>query len=461
LPAAATLLLLATTNTLSQDIAVLPFMWIVPLGLYLLSFILCFNNPRAYSRPGYGLALLAGLAWIAWLMFPTHGLSLIWRSVTYLAVFFVCCMVCHGEVARLKPGPSHLTAFYLMLAIGGALGGIFVAVVAPLVFDNYYELPLGLVIALGLALIAYFSDADCRLYRGRPYWASSMVVLLALGLAIILVGAPLLQKPAQLSSSRNFYGTLTVREQHNYFPMRHAYTLRHGSTIHGIQFVNETLSRLPTGYYGERSGVGIALGALARQSNRRIGLIGLGIGTLSAYAQDSDYLRYYEIDPAVKTIAESEFTYLAESPARTDIVLGDARLSLEQEPTQSFDLLVLDAFTGDAIPVHLLTREAFTTYLRHMRADGVLAVHITNRHLDLRPVLFAVAAELGLDSAEIRHTARPGERGQYNSVWVLLTRDAEFLMHPDITASRGEREKNQASFRVWTDEYASIFRVLK
>ena len=461
LPATATLMLLATTNKLSQEIAVIPFLWILPLSLYMLTFILCFNSPRWYSRAWYGAAFLLGVAAICWLIYFGRHSPLLLQIVIYLIVFFVCAMVCHGEVARLKPGPSHLTAFYLFLALGGALGGILVALVAPLVFDYYFELHIGLMATALLAYAAHFADPEGLFYRGRPYWASAVFGLAFLGLAISLANDPQIRQKDTISKSRNFYGTLTVREQHKKFPTRHAYALLHGTTIHGLQMVRPGLAQKPTGYYGHSSGIAVALDSYSSQDNRRMGVIGLGIGTLSAYGTEGDYLRFYEIDPAVEAVARTRFTYLKDTAAKIDVVLGDARLSLETEDSQQFDMLVLDAFNSDAIPVHLLTREAFDTYLRHLKPDGVIGVHISNKYLDLRPVLFSVAAHTGLSVVLINNSGRSANWWEYRSTWVLLTKNQSFLNHPEILAAGSEYGQDISKFRLWTDEFAALFKVLK
>ena len=530
LPACASALLLATTNKLCQDIAVMPFLWVLPLAIYLLSFIICFDNPRWYQRGPFAIALVAALPAVCWALIMETDLSLRWQVVIYSSALFVCCMVCHGELYRLRPDPRRLTGFYLMIAAGGALGGLFVAVVAPLIFSDYYEMHWALLLCGALFTIicagdrkstspgqwrwlacvltlAMFGGGDALLaWSGRKYpdligqqvpfmrvlWWSAMGLLVVLWLArkqhrtfqhwrflvcfwlilgLIALGTALWFQAQDfgervLARSRNFYGTLKVCEYRRDDPQEHYYLLEHGRITHGLQFVHPEYAKWATTYYGDESGLARGIAALP-ESPRRIGMVGLGTGTMAVFGRAGDYLRIYEINPEVVRLAGSRFTYLSNSPAQVEIALGDARLSMEHEPAQGFDLLALDAFNSDAIPVHLLTREAFELYDRHVKTNGVIAVHVSNRYLDLHPVIQNVAKHFNFKLAFIDfEEEEEGEDGEgewwvYSSTWALLTRNEEILKRPDIQNFVGAAGTNAPVIPLWTDDFASIFQILE
>ncbi|MBI5384200.1 MAG: fused MFS/spermidine synthase [Verrucomicrobia bacterium] len=541
LPACASVLLLATTNKLCQDVAVIPFLWVLPLGLYLLTFIVCFDSPRWYSRVAFGVLLVPAVAASCWTLARTDDVPLVNQVVIYSAVLFVGCMVCHGELYRLKPHPRFLTSFYLMIAVGGALGGGFVAVMAPLIFDTYAELPWSLGACLLLFLIVCALDKGglapsgwrvfgllCSLLAGvaldrtwvwftgwlkahqeRLHWSFPanpswryveqlhwviwlgvaglvvraflkrhsarprrwhLITCALLGAALWWIGATLWTqswraRQGALSLARNFYGVLSVREYERADPDKHYLVLQHGRITHGLQFVEPASARWPTTYYGENSGIGLALRHASRQQDRVIGVVGLGTGTLAAYGKKGDRLRFYEINPEVQRLAQERFTYLKQCPARVEVVLGDARLSLEREPPQQFDVLALDAFSSDAIPVHLLTREAVEIYLRHLKPDGVLAVHISNQYLNLAPVVDRLASHFQLQLASISESDDLSEEEtewwHYASTWVLLTRNEEFLRQPALREARSEPGAKTKTIPLWTDDYASLFPLLQ
>jgi hypothetical protein len=438
LAACASSLWLAVANHLSQEVAAIPFLWVLPLGLYLLSFILCFDRAGWYSPRVYRWILPA--AWIAMsLRLALRGSigGFAWEVLLFSAALFACCMFCHGELARLKPEPRQgLTFFYLTIAAGGAIGAVFVGLVAPRIFNSYLELPAGIAVCmiLGLALL-YGYASPAHLTR------LAVVAALAFGAATYFSGAS-----GSLLRSRNFYGTLQVRESGSGPSAMRA--LYNGTILHGLQFESSQQGRLATTYYGPRSGAGLAIES-RRIPNRRVGVIGLGVGTLAAYGRAGDYFRFYEHNPAVIQVSLAYFCFLKESAAETAVVTGDGRLALEREPSQNFDVLVLDAFSGDSIPVHLLTKQAFEVYFSHLRAGGIVAVHVTNKYLDLAPLVEALQKQTVLI-----HSAADRARGIYEADWSLVADSPDALRE-----FQGTRTGRQVA--PWTDDYSNLFRILK
>ena len=483
LPGCAVVILMGVTNALTLDIASVPFLWILPLGIYLTTFVLCFGSERVYRRVPYllvaGAPLLVG--WLIPISGPADhwGIGAIWYStqiqiVVHLVLVFAACMILHGELFRLRPPASSLTLFYLCISGGGALGGIFVGALAPRIFDNYHELALGFSLAWLLLLAACWQDSRGWLSRAAPRgrWALALV----LALTVILLpywAARRLRRPADaVYMERSFFGVLHVA---------HANTiggeqlqLFNGSTMHGVQF--PTAPRRPTSYFGVQTGIGLALGQREPDTPVAIGVVGQGIGTLAAYGQPGDLLRFYEIDPAVIRLARDEryFTYLAQSVAKVEVVEGDARISLASERARgsqpSFDFLIIDAFSSDAIPVHLLTRDALGVYLDSLREDGLLAFHVSNRHFDLVPELARLADDAGLRVAAIVTQAIPGQlSGQ--STWVFLARSEERIrslvelalrrrgelgLPPETITVRRPPRDVVAATPLWTDDYSDL-----
>lgn len=457
LAACPSILLVADTSFLTENIAPIPLLWVVPLALYLMSFVLCFESRGWYRRPVFLPLLALGLCTMAYL--PTLGLNVLpvlLSTGINLAAFFVACMVCHGELARRQPHPSHLTGYYLMLATGGALGGVFVGIVAPYWFNSNYDLSVGLVLtALVASVVVLGSHAFSSRWRRILGWGAAGILTLA------IAGIRIVDHVEELEdvkvTTRNFYGTLQVFTQD---AGRDEYrTLLHGQIVHGRQFAAGDRQDEPTAYYGRDGGAGRALQAKAVQGPLRVGVIGLGVGTLAAYGRPGDTFRFYEIDPSVIELADSQFTYLARTQAATEMVLGDARLSLEREPDQRFDVLLADAFSGDAVPIHLLTREAFTVYFRHLKPDGILAVHVTNRFLALAPVVKAAAESFGRQARLVVADDDP-ERLVYPSSWVLVSADASFFKHERLHGIANAID-SEPGFRLWRDDYSSVFAVLK
>lgn len=471
LPACGSVLLLAITNKLCQDVAVIPFLWVLPLSLYLVTFIIAFDHSRWYARR-IGLTLLA-LVLIGFCFFQPHESEYMLTSQIsiYSAVLFFGCMVCHGELFRLRPAASSLTAFYLAISAGGMAGGVFVVVLAPRIFSSYTEMAWGLcgLLALVAAVLARERTGGLVNVLARQAWAGWLLAGLALGGILFLQNRD--AQRGVVFVARDFYGIQRVTDVAKDTP-QHAHHLRHGNINHGLQFLAPELASVPTVYYNEPSGIGLTFAHLPQQTNRHVGLIGLGAGTLATYGRPGDVFRFYEINPNTKLLAETQFSFLSNSAARIEIVLGDGRLSLENEAPQAFDLLVLDAFSGDAVPIHLLTREAFQTYLRHLKTNGVIAVHTSNRNLDLLPVALGAAAQFQLGTAYIfwqKGTASlladpSGNTGEWwleSSRWVLLSRDDTFLQSEPISQAATPIYPNAQPVLLWTDDHASLFSILR
>lgn len=441
-------LLLAVTNHITQNIAPIPFLWLLPLTLYLLSFVLCFESDRWYRR-GFFLPAAAAL-----LLLCAYGLQDSDISVSvkvaipvYSAGLFVLCMFLHGELARLRPGTRHLTRFYLMVSLGGALGGITVGLLAPRVLPAYYELGIGFAITAGLAV----------------YLLRSNRIAMLVAAALVVVCGYFLY--AQISSDfqdvrrmdRNFYGTLYTVDVEDDEVGDRVRQLYHGSIKHGEQYLSEAHRCEPTAYYGRSAGIGLAI-THTNADHKRVGVIGLGAGTLAVYGQPGDVYRMYEINPKVIELARGEFSFLADSQARIETVLGDARLSMEREPPQEFDVLAVDAFSGDSVPVHLITAEAMDVYLKHMKPDGIVAFHLTNRFLWLPPVVENIARAKGLHAVLIHdENDNPLLR---NTDWVLVARNPAVLGQ-EMIRSRATPIRGIPGLGVWTDDFNNLFDILK
>lgn len=462
LPACGVMLLLAITNKLCQDIAVVPFLWVLPLSLYLLSFIISFDSPRWYHR-AFWLPLLAVLlGMVLWNLYQAESHPDITPLATlYLGTMFVACMVCHGEVYRLRPGASRLTGFYLSLSAGGAAGGLFVALVAPFVFPDYFELHLALFLTAALVLLVLRQDPTLPLREGRARsaWAVPFVALAAFGYGLTDVATTSLR--GSLSTTRGFYGVLKVNDNDADIAGARHLTLQHGATIHGLQYADPEKRTDPSSYYTSTSGIGRLLRAHKPGGGRRVGAIGLGCGTLAAWGRPGDTFRFYEINDDVARLATSTFTYLKDSKARTELVMGDARLSMEREADQQYDVIVLDAFSSDAIPVHLLTLEAFHHYQRHLKPDGAIVVHVSNRYLDLHPVVYRIADKIGFPAITIddNDTAYE-EAGFYGSDWIIMTRNQVLLQQPLIRDVTAEAVEFPARIMYWTDERSDLLSIL-
>lgn len=524
LPACASAMLLATTNHICQDVAVIPFLWIVPLCIYLLSFILTFDTEKWYRRgffqPLYVISVVCAVFGLV------HEYSVLKEIDLALIAMFAVCMVMHGELVRLRPRTKHLTAFYLMVSAGGALGGVFVSIVAPLIFPDFWEyqvslflcglfafcvllidrkswfytsrLSTGLVAVFAMAMVpllaSRYVDADffgrlngtayhvglvvlgifiafvfvrdrrpssaAATGRFRPVQLAAFVVLASLGL---LLGSQILYQPQTVvERKRSFFGVRTL------FKTQQALVLRHGATIHGWQYFDPKRRLVPTAYFTPETGVGLLMSNYPRFTDGvqqgpgglRVGVVGLGVGTLATYGLPGDLFRFYEIDQLVvdfSTSSQPRFTFLKSSPATIDVKLGDGRLSLEREQPQQYDILILDAFSSDSVPVHLLTKEAMQIYRRHLRGPrSVLAFNITNRLLDLRPVLVGLAKDSGMYmvSAGVLRPNAPVR-------WVLMCEDRDFLLSiPGVRETARDVTLN-AEPPLWTDDYSNLVQVMQ
>ena len=460
LSATASLLLLSVTNQISQEVAVIPFLWILPLMLYLLSFILTFSGERGYNRKVYLILFALSVALLLYVLFNLESVSIYLQILAYCALMFTACMLCHGELYLLRPDAGYLTSFYLMVSIGGALGGIFVSLVAPVVFNGYWEFMVALAMTLALWLTVLRVGRNSNHFA----WARFMLTVFLLAtISLSLLGG----LSGILFADRNFYGVIRVRELQPSGSNEAAFAMSHGVTVHGLQFIKPELRDVPTTYYIPDGGAGLALMNHPRAGEGlKVGMLGLGIGTLAVYGQPGDEYRLYEINSIVVDLAEGQagyFSFVSDSQAHVTSVLGDARISLERELAeghpQNFDVLVLDTFSSDSIPVHLVTKEAFDLYLKHLAPDGIIAAHISNLHLDLKPVFWQLAKHYGLHLILVDY---PGDsNGGYPTEWLLLARDPALLQIPAIQAHAEDLSNYSTEIQLWTDDYSNLFQILK
>ena len=453
LSATGSVLLLAVTNHVTQNVAAIPLLWLAPLTLYLLTFILAFEGRGLYRVEVFWSVVLVWLAGMAWLLVDSRFQFDLWMQIgMFLSGLFVACMFCHGELYRSRPAARHLTAFYLTISAGGAIGGLLVAVVAPLVFNAYYELGLSLLALAVLAAVRF--AAVNRIAR----WAS-LAMLLAVAACAAYDGSRFLKDV--LVSERNFYGVIRVKEYG--YPGASFYLRRlvHGVIMHGEQYLEGEKRRQPTTYYLPTSGVGVAIAAAKARGPVKVGVIGLGTGTLAAYGRKGDTFRFYEINPQVVSMARKQFSYLSDTESQVEMALGDARLSLEREPPQGFDVLAVDAFSSDSIPVHLITKEALAVYLRHMKPGGVVAFHVSNRFLSLPPVVGRLAKEHGVHVTLVSDNGKDGDNDPTTTDWVLVSRDPLSLQAKEIMETNPEPPVEHPGWRTWTDDYSNLVQILK
>ena len=508
--------LLATTNQICQDVAVVPLLWVVPLSLYLVSFIVCFSSDAGYSRNAWSVALAIATLLVCFVLYhPDTGI--LKQILIYSFSLFATCMICHGELAAAKPAKTYVTAFYLYVAAGGAMGGLFVSIIAPFLFKGYWEFHLSVWLCWALLCFVLLRDKNSWIYIPKPLLLVFSLLLVFVGpiseslrsnavslavcgvfvlvfsvfisvgnprvgtagqgrnaavfscaltltlLACLVAYPPTVRSLGATLNARSFYGVITVLSDEVNGSSRNV--LRHGRMTHGFQFTDRSLRDVPTGYYTPKSGIGLVLTNYpGRKSGRplRIGVIGLGVGTLAAYGITGDQMYFYEINPDVVRLSgcgpKRKFTFLADSRAKVQVIPGDARIALEQElgfsGPRRFDILVIDAFSGDSIPVHLLTEEAFRLYSAHLnKPDGIMAFHISNNAVDLRPVITSLAAQSNM-SAWFAQSDEP-----YRSAWIMV--GAKNRDYPIPGLSSMQLLSPDPHFRAWTDDYSNLLQILR
>jgi hypothetical protein len=459
LPALASVTLLSLTTLMTQDISAVPLLWVVPLSIYLLTFILCFESQRWYHPVVYRWLLFGLLVLLVSIVAVTSNSFPIGSIFIYCSILFVTCMICHGALEKLKPAPDHLTHFYLMISAGGALGGISVGILAPLLFNSHTEVLICYVLFLALVFFPIDTQGEALInLKGK-------IKKIAVGILYCLFVAALASdynvgRDGEFRHYRNFYGVLAKFAPENGDETTTRY-LKHGRVLHGLQFIAEDRQHIATTYYGSNSAIGRAFEITQPQrerDTRNIGAVGLGIGTIATYGTPQDTMRFYEINPKVVEVAEKDFTFLSKSKANVSVVVGDALISMQNEPPQNYDVLVLDAFSGDAIPVHLLTKEAFEVYVDHMAKDGLIAVHISNKYLDLRPVLWALADHFGFESTAILSSAIEEDKVT-PAYWLVLSKDKEKLARLSEIEGHTERDPSIEPI-LWTNDFSNIFSIL-
>jgi spermidine synthase len=453
LAATASALLLAVTNQLTENIASVPLLWLLPLSVYLVTFILCFDGQRWYSRETYFGPVLIAIAAMGWMLVDkAHQFDLPAQAVVFGLGLFVVCMFCHGELVAAKPAPRFLARFYSIVALGGALGSALVAIGAPLALPSYYETGCVLVVAAALLAVVGRGWSRRALVLGVLAW------FMGLGIVALQVRN---DDQDTVWMGRDFYGALKVREYEKPDSDNYHRRLVHGAILHGEQYQAPWARKFATTYYTGSSGIGRAIDVKENEKLAiRVGMIGLGVGTIATYGRKDDVFRFYEIDPQVPVIARKYFTFLGDSEARVDVVLGDARLSIEREPPQEYDVLAVDAFSGDAIPAHLITREAIALFRRHLAPGGILAYHVSNRYLDLAPVVGRIAEEEKLTALQIDDYKGINDTNPIKSpsVWVLLAAEPATL---EPLKAFGREPEARPAWRTWSDDYHNLFQVLR
>ena len=477
LTAGGSIVLLAFTNKMCQDIAALPFLWVVPLCLYLITFILCFERDALYQRNIWFPFLILSVSLCGYLLhqeYEENQTSLIYQIIIYCAALFGCCMVFHGELVRRRPAKQDLTLFYIHIALGGALGGLFVNFIAPIVFSGYWELHISLVLVwiLAMVILATHNHAEHKIhilwikfYLKRHYSLSigsvGIVILIwVLGRNMMVMKAP------SIFNTRSFFGVLHVfeydKETSNHFRI-----LKHGRVGHGVQWMHTLDMDKPTAYYGSCSAVALAINRFPLRSNNnlvlKVGAIGLGIGTIATYGQNNDIFRFYEINSDVDWIARDYFTYLKNSKANIDVIIGDARQTMKRElettGSQNYDIILVDAFNGDAIPTHLLTQEASDLYWEHLNEDGILAFHITNKQFDLSDVVRQLAIYTNKEAISIIDDGKCDDYSVKN-FWILITSNQTFINDIQVQKAQNDWEFEPKPI-IWTDDFNNLFEIVK
>ena len=460
LAACASTLLLATTSHLTQNVAPIPLLWVAPLSIYLLTFILAFESDKIYQR---WLFLPLGLVALGTF---TYGMSeyennsdVIKRLIPMLCgALFIACMVCHGELAKRKPHPRYLTLFFLMVSLGGAIGGLFVALIAPRIFPNYWEMPIAIaVLGVLIAIVLSYDDDGAP----RPLAVRASLLIVALSFGVYLARLERRANQEYMLAARNFYGVLRVRDDPPGDSVNGIRVLIHGTINHGTQLLGPGGGRIPTSYFGETSGISRAIRSKGEKGPIRIGILGLGAGVTATLARAGDTLHYYEINPLIFQIAQTKFDFWKDCPADKHLYFGDGRLTLEgMKDSENLDFLAMDAFTSDAVPMHLLTLEAYATYSRHMKPDGILAVNISNRYLDLEPIMAQAAKQMGWTGV-IVYDEGNSESYYVSNTWVLLSKSPAVFNHPNFQDGSTAALQVRQEKRVWTDDYSNILQILR
>lgn len=445
-------LLLGVSSHLTQNISSAPLLWVIPLALYLITFIISFDHPRWYVRAIYlplAIVLVPTMAWLS------DSLNLKLVTPIYACGLFVVCMVCHGELARLKPHPSKLTTFYLSISIGGALGSLAMAVIAPLVFTGYFELYAALIAATMIALFIPIGNSPRNRLFAKGVAGIVVIAVSTLswkGIHDYTTGVRFME--------RDFYGVVRTRD--NSTGGADFRSLIHGAIAHGGQLLADELQMTPSSYYGPTSGYGRVFASLP-DGPKTVGVIGLGAGALAVYAKPGDHWVFYEISPSVVRAAKQDFTFLEKMKATYEIVIGDGRLSLDREPSRKFDILAMDAFSGDSIPTHLITKEAMEIYMKHLKPDGVIVFQATNRFVDLLPVARNLADAHGLSIVVVTDSPEYETGPEYwyaHTDQVIMTRNTK-LLNQEKVKSGAEEIPKRAGYPMFTDDYINLLRLFK
>jgi hypothetical protein len=442
----------AVTEHLTQNVATIPLLWLAPLAAYLMTFILAFDAPSLYRRSFLSRLSALLLGGLGYMLTQTNlSLPIAVNILFYLLELFVVCYFFHAETYALRPQRrSAITHFYLAIAAGGVAGSFLIGIVCPLLFSGNYDLTIAFALSAIAAIVVTWSDD----WGQRMLWGTEAVLLCVL---VFLLHTAYQRNSILLE--RNFYGSLRVTQSQIPPQATVARTLLNGSVRHGGQWFAPEFRHLPTTYYARDSGIGLTLDNCCVGRHKNVGVIGLGAGTLAAYSQAGDRFMFYDVNPLVQSIAQNLFTYLRDSPAKIDILTGDARTSLTDQPVQHFDVLVIDAFSGDAIPVHLLTKEAVDLYRKHLAPGGILAFHISNQYLDLAPEISLLARAEGMQ-ARLVHSLANESVGESSATWALVTDSAAFFGNPKV-ASFSKAMPVQPGLHLWTDEYSSLLPLLR
>ena len=458
-------LLLGFTEHLTTDVAPFPFLWVAPLSIYLLSFILSFREPSWYSRKWSFLSLALVVFFFGGDFFSGPTIAAVVNVAFCLFAILISCLVCHGELFRTRPGGSDLARFYLCIALGGALGSLFCSIVAPLLFSRFLELPLALSVLYYLRIYSLFTRQEESVFPAFPqrgFFSDRLFLLALASFGVLWYHGHREPNNTIVYQARNFYGTMKVVDHLSTEDPSETYrTLIHGRIQHGSEYLDPVKERIPTAYYGEPSPLALLFHFLEPKTSKNIGVVGLGVGTSGAWARSGDKIVFYELNPLVVSLAKEYFRFLSTTPAEIEIVLGDARLQLESEvASRNFDLLLIDAFSSDAIPMHLLSMEAMKTYLRHLGPQGILAIHTSNRHLRLNPIALRLGKELKLFGGLLHSLPNPTKLDTESS-YVVLSRDKAFF---EERAARSRLQKLTSDVflaSLWTDDHSSLLRVMR